>query len=160
MVIVLLYIFGQNGYLSPYFLILFCIGLAIYTKDSFGDTKGNDKEPVRETILSKHYVVVAILIIAPVTMLLTCMSEPGITHLLNQRQSFFKFNNVLSSKLAFVRTSTSEKVKLTGIDRTNNTDITMKSMLTASDAIQEATRIHMEIYRDLMGHTEKLPCSD
>ena len=127
LVIVLLYIFGQNGYLSPYFLILFCIGLAMYTKDSFGDTKENDKEPVGKKILYKHYVVVAILIIASVTMLLMCMSEPGITHLLNQ--SFIKFNNVLSSKLAFVKTSTSEKVKLTGIDQTNNTDITMKSML-------------------------------
>ena len=128
----------------------------MYTKDSFGDTKKNDKkEPARVTILYKHYVVVAILMIASVTLLLTCMSEPGITHHLSQRQSFFKFNNVVSRKLAFMQASTSEKVKLAGIDRTNNTDITMKSMLTASDAIQEASSIHMEIYRDLIGYYRK-----
>ena len=152
-VIVLLYIFGQKGYLSPYFLILFCIGLAMYTKDSLGEN--DKKEPARVTILYKHYVVVAILTIASVTLLLTYMSEPGITHLLSQRQSFFKFNNVVSRKLAFMQASTSEKVKLAGIDRTNNTDSTMKFMLTASDAVREARSIHMEIYRDLIGHYRK-----
>ena len=145
LVVFLLYIFSQKGYLSPYFLLICCLGLAIYVKNANGEPKINNKENNEKFVTSRSPLVV-VLITGSIIATVTCIGMTTINTEINQIKS-------LQSWIAYKNTP---QVSISSqIDRPNQTDGTMKDILTAPEAIEEASQIQMDIYRDIMGHYRK-----
>ena len=136
LVIALLYAFGQKGYLSPLFLVVCFLGLAIYTSvplTSDTEKRLQKEEESKNSAVGLHRsrIPVMILTVMSVTLVTVAMTATAVT----STQTYPTYEHL--------------------IDQPNRTDATMRLMLTAYDAVKEAARIQLEVYKDLMGHYRK-----
>jgi len=134
LVIVLLYLFGQRYYLSPTFVLVCVLGLLVYIKGSQGAAHKISHAEEIDTSLRKPRVMVLVLIVMTVA-------------LVTLRVSASIHNRAISTA--------PEHITRRLIDQPNNTDCTMKSKLTASSAVQEAQKIQLQIYKELIGDYKK-----
>ena len=193
LVIALLYVFGQKGYLSPLFLIVCFLGLAIYTSAPLtAETNKPQKEGDNDSAASlyRSRIPVVILTVMSVTLVTGAMVATAVrsvqTLKSGQHHASFNVNNMLGKILYYdtkagesrsiqqshptdaavdfrgrtnstnaTATSVRPVVNEPLINQPNGTDATMKTMLTASDAVKEAVRIQLEIYKEVMGHYKK-----
>ena len=158
LVITLLYIFSQKGYLSPFFLLICGFGLVIYTRSASSEPKIDTMEKT-EGFKSRSTLVVALVAVS-VLALVICI---GVTtnmqltknSLLQTSQSNFNFKDMFTQRLkSWTAYDVTPQIPLSfrPMDQPSQTDSTMKDLYTAPEAIQEAYRIQMEIYRDIIGH--------
>ena len=163
LVITLLYIFSQKGYLSPFFLLICGLGLVIYTRSASSESKIDTTEKT-EGFKSRSTLVV-VLVAVSVLALVICI---GVTtsmqltknSLLQTGHRNFNFKHMFTQylKLWTAYDATSQMPLRQNILRpmdANQTDSTMKDLYTAPEAVQEAFRIQMKIYRDIIGHYRK-----
>ena len=162
LVIALLYTFGQKGYISPLFLIVCFLGLAIYTSVPFAsDSEKLQKEESKDSAVGLHRsrVPVMILTVMSVTLVTVAMTATAVTSIRTfNSEHTFNVNSTLDDPKASEPTWSLQQAYPTYerlIDQPNRTDATMRLMLTAYDAVKEAARIQLEIYKDLMGHYRK-----
>ena len=130
LVIVLLYIFGQRYYLSPTFVVVCCVGLLIYgIRSSQVDASHAGSEALQRPRT----------LIWALTVMLVVLASWGI------------ITNIVPLNLNSQDTHQYSRL----VDRPNSTDSTMKFMHNASAAVQEAQRIQLQIYKELIGHYKK-----
>ena len=130
LVIVLLYICGQVYYLSPTFVVVCCVGLLIYgIRSSQVDASHAGSEALQRPRT----------LIWALTVMLVVLASWGI------------ITNIVPLNLNSQDTHRYSQL----VDRPNSTDSTMKSMHNASAAVQEAQRIQLQIYKELIGHYKK-----
>ena len=153
LVVFLLYIFSQKGYLSPFFLLICCLGLAIYVKSADSESKINNEEN-HEKFLTSRSPLVVVLATASIIATVTCI---GMTTINTEIDQISYDKGMVTKSLQFwTAYKNTPQVRISSqIDRPNQTDGTMKDILTAPEAIEEASRVQMDIYRDLMGHYRK-----
>ena len=143
LVIVLLYLFGQQYYLSPFFVVVCCLGLFLYIKNSQATAQEASDSQIREITIStslrqSHRIMITV-ILAVISLLLISL---GLTA-----------NN---AKTVAVTTTVSQNTRQSQlIEHPNYTDSTMESMLNASTTVHEAQKIQLQIYKELIGHYGK-----
>lgn len=144
LVIVLLYLFGQQYYLSPIFVVVCCLGLLLYIKSSQAAAQEALNSQIREvtisTSLRQSRRIMIIVILTVISLLLISL---GLT--------------ANSAKTVAVTIIVSRNITRQSqlIKYPNNTDSTMKSMLSASTTVHEAQKIQLQIYKELIGHYRK-----
>ena len=137
LVIVLLYLFGKKYFLSPPFVVVCCIGLLVYIRSS--QTAGHEDSRAGSTeaaTLRKPRILVVVLTVASVALAIMGVITNTIpSNFKNQYQSTHVYSRL--------------------VDQPNITDGSMRLMHTASAAVQEAQRIQLQIYKELIGHYKK-----
>ena len=135
LVIVLLYLFGQRYYLSPTFVVVCFCGLLVYIKSAqaAGHEFSHAGQKKVDTLRKPRNLIVILTVVS------VALAFLGV------------ITNTVPSNL---NTHTAHQYsRLT--DQPNSTDKTMRSMHTASAAVQEAQRIQLQIYKELIGHYKK-----
>ena len=179
LVIVLFYLFGQQYYLSPIFVVVCCLGLLLYVKSSQAAAReaSQARDVAVSTSLNKSRCIMIVVILTVIILVLVTLGVAAKTVPENttrqlidhpneaeksmldtfaqqiQFQIYKTFIGHLKKAATTVPENTKRQLRL--IDNPNNTDNTMKSMLNASTAVHEAQQIQLQIYKELIGHYRK-----
>ena len=170
LVIVLLYLFGKKYFLSPPFVVVCCIGLLVYIRSS--QTAGHEDSRAGSTeaaSLRKPRILVVVLTVASVALAIMGVITNTIpSNFKNQYQSTHVHSqlvdqpNITDGSMRLMHTASNFKNQYQSthvysrlVDQPNITDGSMRLMHTASAAVQEAQRIQLQIYKELIGHYKK-----
>jgi len=145
LVIVLLYLLGKEYFLSPPFVVVCFIGLLVYIWSS--QTAGHENlrggSTEASATLRKPRILVMVLTVASVALAIMGVITNAVPS--NQYQSNQYQSNQYQSTHRYSRL----------IDQPNITDSSMSLMHSASAAVQEAQRIHLQIFKELIGNYKK-----